>query len=330
MTSTLMIETAIAAYELRGFPYARRELDPRKDCNDLDLWCPVDGWQTAEDIGDFVAKQAAARQPALVVVQGGSGTGRTSLANYLIHRWATGRASAPGIGFDPAKLIVANGRMEDYAAEEALWDWVLGLYPQAVDKNYEPSAATEEAFNTLVDKKPAAIAAALQTFLRKLTGDLASKGWALAGILEDVKKQELLALANRSLKYVDSLLITTVEDTVGNLDAVIKNLGSALDSNASRVVRLGELDGPEARQVIVRRWETYASGELPFDQQAVEDAFALKRRPVARVLVLMELLLTGKVNVDQPVRWPDARLRFSNDEVIARIPYLDELLLAGR
>ncbi|MEU6388093.1 hypothetical protein [Streptomyces sp. NPDC046939] len=325
-----MIDEAIAAYELRGFPYARRELDPMKDDQDLRLWCPVDGWQTAEHVGDFVAERAVARQPALVVIAGGSGTGRTSLANYLIHRWAAGRASAPDNGFDPAKLIVANGRMDDYSAEAQLYDWVLGLYPLAYTKGYEPNESTEEVFDMLTESKPAAMAAALQKALLKLTGDLASKGWALAGILEDVKKQELLALANRSLRYVDSLLITTVEDTAGNFDAVLNNVGAALDANASQLVRLGELDGPEAREVIVRRWETYAEGALPFDEQAVEDAFGKKRRPVARVLVLMELLLTGKVDVDQPVRWPDSRLKFSNDEVIRRIPYLDELLLAGR
>ncbi|HKO20193.1 MAG TPA: hypothetical protein VJU82_15050, partial [Acidobacteriaceae bacterium] len=292
----------------------------------------VDGWKAVDRVGAFLAERAAARKQALVVIAGGSGTGRTSLANVLIHKWADGRPAAQGVAFDRTQLIVACGRMSDYADADQLWQWVLGLWPQILTAGFAPGEQTERAFDTLRDSKPEALARALQNTLIKLVNDLSSRNWALAGILEDIKKQELLRLASTSFEYVDSLLVMTVEDTAGNFDAVLNRVETALDPDASRLVRLSELDGSEARDVVVSRWLRSAedpSSPLPFDESSVQAGFDGRRRPIARVLKLMETLLAMKVSYGngKPERWPAAgHLAFTEEEVAHKIAYLDSEL----
>ncbi|MFB6580579.1 MULTISPECIES: hypothetical protein [unclassified Streptomyces] len=325
-----MIEYATAAYGLRDFPYLRRELNSFRDGQDLGLWCAVDGWRNAEPLGEFVAGRAAARKPALVVIAGGSGTGRTSLANYLIHRWATGRQGAPGIGFDQAKLVVAHGRMADYEAEEQLWKWVLDLYPEVQYEGYEPTETLDRVFEKLAAQKPDAMEQALRLVLRKLTGEMSARGWALAGVIEDVRKQKLLTLAEKSFRFVDSLFVATVENTAGNFDEVLSSVELALDRDVSRLATLAELDGREAREVVFKRWKTCTQNDPPFREEEVENAFLARPRPIARILKLMEMSLVTKVGYGSGVTWPDDRLKFIEGELVNQIEYLDGNVFTGR
>lgn len=321
MRSKSMIK-AMTAYGLRDFPYLRRELNPVRDGHDLDLWCPVDGWRLAESLGDFVASRGAAKKPALVVIAGGSGTGRTSLANYVIHRWATARQEAPDFTFDPEKLIVERSRMTHYDAAKHLWTWALEVHLAVQNAGYESTESIERAFTALAEKQPEAIEASLGLALGKLTGALSAGGWSLASVIEDVREQALLTLAEKSLHFVDSLLVTTVEATAGNFDAVLADVESALDQEISRLVTLGELNGSEARQVVFKRWQICTENDPPFKEQDVENAFVNRPRPIARILKLMELLLVVKV--------ADEHLKFREGEMVDRIEALDDSLFAGR
>jgi hypothetical protein len=321
------IEATVQAYGLRGFPYAIRELDPVQDDGDIELICFVAGWEQADEVGAFLGARAAARKPALVVVAGGSGTGRTSLANYLIRKWADGRSAAPKVNFDRTKLVVASGQMSDFDAEAQLWQWVLDLWPQILIAGFEPDEATEKAFDGLVDTKPQAMASALQKVLMKLTVDLHTKGGALAGILEDVKKQEILALARDAFRFVDALLVTTVESTSGNFDAVLSNVEEALGSDIVRIVTLDNLYGPQAGQVVMTRWKMYSNPDhkLPFNESVLDAGFADKARPFARVLTLMETLLVQKqIDFAKGQQWPAAKsLAFSEDEMRRKVSFWD-------
>ncbi|HEY3472069.1 MAG TPA: hypothetical protein VGL47_43525 [Amycolatopsis sp.] len=329
-----MIEEAMAAYGLAGHPYARRALNPFTQAQDKDLTCLVDGWRTAAEVGTFLAGRAAAKKPALVVIAGGSGTGRTSLAHYLIHKWASGRETAAGVNFSPGNLAIACGRITGYAEDEQFWKWVLELRPQIEDAGCALNEVAEEAFDALEAQMPVAMEAALRKTLRKVVNDLYGKQWALAGIIEDVKTRKFVAMATASFKFVDSLLVMTVDDTTGNFDSVLSNVESALDSEASRLVKLGELDGSEAWEVILTRWTKHTSdpaAPLPFTEESIEKGFNGRRRPVARILKLMERLLTLKArNGGDSDRWPHAQhLKFADDEIAKTVTILDSWLDEG-
>jgi hypothetical protein len=289
----------------------------------------VDGWRHAEEVGQFLARRAAAKKPALVVVAGKRGTGRTSFVNYLIRKWADARSDAPDVDFDRQKLIVASGSMDDYADEEQLWEWVLGLWPQVLDAEYQPLAPVEKAFEELRTTKPQAMASALQNVLMKLSVGLRAQSFALAGILEDVKKREIIDLARRAFDYVDALLLATVEYTVGNFDAVLSDSDEILDRDVGRTVVLREVNGPEAREVVVNRWKRYSDERPPFDDGVLDAGFAGRAWPLARVLTLIEYVLVQKINYGADERWPAAtRLGFSEEEMCQQISYWDSRIRA--
>lgn len=333
MADDPMIDAAVQAYGLRGFPYRTEALDPVRVETDLDLVCHVDGWRDAEEIGEFLAARVAVREPAIVVVAGGSGTGRTSFANYLIRKWVDARINAQGLDFDRQKLIVSTGKMTDYANEEQLWDWVLKLWPLILKAQwgYEPSNLVENTFKDLRTNRPEAMAAALQNALMNLTRHLYTKSSALVGILEDVKTRDILTLAHESFCFVDALLVATVENTSGNFDSILGKFEETLDRGAARMVILGDVNGPEARQVVMKRWEKYSDEKPPFADSVVEWGFGDRARPLVRVLALMEELLVNKLSYGSAEKWPAANsLEFSKDEMREKIRHFDTKITTKR
>jgi hypothetical protein len=320
------IEATRVAYGLRRFPFTVRELDPLRDDGDLDLVCKVDGWKEAVEHGATVAARAAAREPAIVVIAGGSGTGRTSLANYFIRQWCDGRQAAQDVRFDRDKLVVACGEMRDWSDREQLWQWVLNIWPQTLKARYSPAQSVETAFAELRESMPGALESSLQDALMKLTVDMEAKNYGLAGVLENVKKQKMLDLARRAFAFVDAILVVTVENTTGNFDAVLNNVQRALDNEAGRLLTLSNLDGPEARDVVKDRWQRFCDHEPPFDDEALAAAFAGRGElPLARVLTLMEtLLVTKQLDFEGQDTWPTAqKLAFSGQELQQKISYYD-------
>jgi hypothetical protein len=317
------IEATVRAYALRAFPYSIHELDPVRDDGDLELVCFVAGWEQVHEVGEFLAERAAKREPALVLVAGGSGTGRTSLANYLIRKWADGR-----VNFDRSKLIVASGLMSDFAAQMQLWEWVLGLWPQVLKAGFAPDEPTAKTFDDLRANQPQAMASALQSALMKLTTALHTKGWALAGILEEVKKQEILALARDAFRFVDALLVATVDNTSGNFDAVLSNVQEVLGDQDARTVILDNLQGTDVKHVVNSRWHRWSDHDPPFDDNVLDAGFAGRARPLKRVLLLMQDLLVYKqIEFAKDEQWPAARyLAFSKEEMHKKISYWEACL----
>src|SRR4051794_25900575 len=88
-------DPVVHAYSLRQHPFEQRELNPLANPGDRELVCPVDGWQKVSEVEAFLADRARGRDGAVVVVFGGSGTGRTSLANYLTSVWSDNHELAP-------------------------------------------------------------------------------------------------------------------------------------------------------------------------------------------------------------------------------------------
>jgi hypothetical protein len=146
-----------------------------------------------------------------------------------------------------------------------------------------------------------------------------------------VKTREILALAHEALAYVDALLVATVENTSGNFDAVLSKFEETLDHNVGRMVILGEVIGPEARQVVVKRWVKYSDEKPPFADSVLDAGFGDRPRPLVRVLALMEELLVQKLNFDADEQWPAAtNLEFGEEEMRQRINYLDARIRGRR
>src|SRR5438309_507375 len=88
------IEKAITAYRLRANPFVRKPLDPLRHSEDDDLVAPVDGWKRRDKLEVFLERRVADHASAIVVAAGGSGTGRSSLANIAMNDWLKRRSQS--------------------------------------------------------------------------------------------------------------------------------------------------------------------------------------------------------------------------------------------
>lgn len=316
------VERIVAAYELEAYPYDRdRDLNPLQDENDLALVSWVDGWQQARDAEGFLAERAKLGEPALVVIAGGSGTGRTSLANFVVHMWASQRA------VDARKLVLAPWAAQNYDGEEQLWRWALSLEQRALKGGVQLADSTTTAFADLRKSKPDAMGAALQHLLGQVATDVAGAG-ALAGIVEKVGHPSFLSLAGECLQLVDVLLVMTVDHTPATEEEVLSKADGLIDPQMGRTLRLTELSGEDAKEVIQRRWEQCATAKnsSPFPDHGLVAAFEHPRRTLLRVLRLVEALLVNKeMELGKTDKWPEVRT-FSAQELGQKIPYLDREL----
>jgi hypothetical protein len=314
------IEQVVASYGLREFPYKVRELNPLEDEGDLTQLCWVDGWNDARALDGFLEERAQAREPAVVVVAGGSGTGRSSLVNWLLHTWARHRQ------VDLAKLVIARKRAASLHAEEQLWGWALSLEPKLEGAGIRMADATERVFSELLARRPDAVAASVRRFLGRLTVDLDDGGAALAGVIDRVEDPTFLSLASECIAGVNTLLVLTVVATPATEAGVLDQQQKFLDPAVGRLVRLRELSGSEVITVVQHRWSRYAAvpgNPSPFSDQALEAAFDQPRRSMREVFLLMTALLVNKA-AGMNERWPEAsRLRFGDDELVQRMPYVD-------
>jgi hypothetical protein len=314
------IEHVVETYGLNDFPFTVRELNPLANVADLKEICWIDGWRDAQSLDEFLAARAQAKGPALVVVAGGSGTGRGSLANWVLHTWARHQ------GISPAELIVGRRRATNLHADEQLWNWSLNLEPELRGANVQLSGATESTFTAIMGNRPAALAASVRRLLALLTGDLAKTGHALAGVVERIEAPDFLSLGAECISGVNTLLVLTVVATHTTEAEVLNNERRLLDPDVARLVRLRELSGKEATTVVQERWKRYASGAanpIPFTDRALEEAFDQPRRSVRDVFHLMRGLLVSKA-AGATERWPEAQnLAFSEQELQHRIPYVD-------
>jgi hypothetical protein len=324
MTDAQLLEKVVSAYALRAFPYPQRELNPVRDPEDLALVSWVDGWQTARDeLGEFLAERAANRQPAIMLIVGGSGTGRSSLAHTLVRLWADQRLEMS------KPPVVARRLVEVSDAESELYELVLDLDARRDDAELPVSDPTAAAVQALMQQKPQAMGQALNRLLKKMSTEVRSEGSALIAILEGIDSKEFLSLAAQAFTGVDACLVMTVDDTPGNNQEVLSQAERLIDEQMSRRVRLTELTGADVRDLVQQKWQECTTGpESPFPDSGLQEAFDSPRRSLRDVLALLELLLVGKIDINQDQdRWPDCdRLGFSDSELKQRVAYLDGVI----
>jgi hypothetical protein len=314
------IQRVVDAYGLRAYPYEiERELDPLREAQDEHLASWVDGWRDARKLGAFLSKRAQNRTPILVVIGGGSGTGRTSLANFLVHMWAKAHKT------DLEKLALVPWTVKSFDGDEQMWKWALSIRQLLVSIGVDVSDVANDAFNELIKSKPEATGAALQRLLNTVVGDLRSEERALASIIEGVNHPSFLTVAGESLPYVDMLLVMTVDDTPANRENVLNGAEAAVDGDVARILRLTELSGADAKDVVQTRWNHCfgGPGESPFSDQGLIAAFDEPRRTLRRVLRLAGALLANKeLELGESDRWHEEKL-FTDEELKKKIPYLD-------
>jgi hypothetical protein len=310
---------AISAYGLRGNPFSPAPLDPAIRPEDADLVAPVDGWKKRDELNEFLAKRAAKGAPAVVIAAGGSGTGRSSLANVAVAEWAKLR--------DPSvkQLVVVRTTASSFDAADVLYNWVLKIRNAALHQKIPLSDGVEKKFTELAQNKPAGLETALALLLQSVVIDLEKVHAALVGVIETVNDKSFFSVALESFEYVDLLMVMTVTRSHGTEETVMSGTNILVEPGVGHVVQLGELTGSDVCELVDWRWKRFSDDIHPFDMKGIKDTFDAPRRSVAGALRLAEDLLTVKATRDTITKfWPvNQSLYLSADEIDGIVEFVD-------
>jgi hypothetical protein len=322
--------TQLTAYGLTMSPFEVRTLDPLQNPADLDRVSRVDGWKNLTDAENLIGERVAADKPVFFVVAGPSSTGRSSVANYLVHLWAqahgvTGNAvvvhtrdPGPGAGvYDTTAQIVA------WAKRLLFHDGKLAFTPDTA-KSLKSLDATSDSFD---------IALSLRAVDEELRTPKPGSGNApryLAAILEHGKGDDLILKVKDCFEATRAIIIVTIDKSQDNAN-LLSQVDQGLLSGVGLCINIGPIKGDDVKTLIERRWSAVCPDvKNPFDLTAAAGVFS-SDRPIARVVDLLERMLWTRQYAHWGNPWPDEpSLAFNRDQMAGLLKTLDAKVPVGQ
>lgn len=241
------------------------------------------------------------------LVHGISGTGRTSVSNYIAHVYADGAT--------PLKVVYS---VPDSAHRDTLHQWMEKFSLAADLANF---SQIPKYFENVADSANAT-EAKYTKFLYQSLAELQPKNRPLVAVFENVKNAELFELVRsvfdpdleQALPDFPLIIFTSSDEDVsnrfGNLNP--KPVGPA-------PIRLRALKGEDVLNFIDQKWRsTSICPDHPFDTKSIVRAFDYKQYPLKRAIEALNSILEEKVKNLPPAGddWPaDDRLRIQGEEI---------------
>ena len=327
---------SLPSYSLTTPPYDTSALDPLTVSVHAKWLVEVAG----ANVGAMATKlktaaaPGSAEKPLFVLVKGPQNCGLSSVANHVLAEYASLRGIAPGDFIVPDRTAETAG-VDEYT----IWLNWLGLLQDEVDtRHLGVSAKLMEQFSSaLTTAQPGKLAVQFRPLVRKMSAELASLTNAPSGYgvcLENPKHSDILETAFQMFSSTRTICVFIVGEYADGREKVIAHFEdkSGVDK---MVIPLSTLDGSQAEYLLRERWKRVNSLIAdPFDPGAIEVAFSDRRRPVKRVMILINKVLRHKAIVECPTKiWPGhTDLAFHADDLKNRITILEDEALgdAGR
>jgi hypothetical protein len=328
---TAPASTSLPAYGMPVNPFAMSTLDPLVSLADRQRVSLVDGWKDLTLAIDLINKRVALDKAVFFVVAGASSTGRSSVANYLVHRWAQARGITGDAVVVHRRDPGSNGGV--YTAEIQIMEWAQGilLRPDMEELNF--TAVTQQWLEQLTDST------SIFKFGQSLRGidrDLRTPqpGMTpryLAAIMERGKGDDLIRKISECFLPTRAIVIITVDKSYDTA-TLLGQVGQFLTPDVGLRIDIGPIYGDDVVTLIQDQWTAVCQNvENPFDLTAAADVFA-SPRPISRIVNLLERMLrVRQVLHDGQDPWPIARsLAFSKEQMQGLLQEFDRELPAGQ
>lgn len=296
---------ALPAYGLSVNPFTMSTLNPLISDADLKCISLVDGWKNLGAAKELIRQRAAADKAVFFVVVGASSTGRSSVANYLVHLWAYER----GIDSD-AVIVQRRDPGQDggvYAAETQIMEWAQALL---IHEDIDPQALESPTRTRLEELSETSSIIKFGLAIRDVDRDLrrplaGHKVRYLAAILERGKGDDLIRKVKECFKATRAIVIVTV-DKSSDSENLLMNVGQFLMPDEGLRVNVDPIMGTDVATLIHDRWDAVANGvQNPFDLTAAPEVFD-SPRPITRIVrLLKEMMNTQQDLHDGQHPWPD-------------------------
>lgn len=326
------VATGLARYGLHRNPYQRRPLDPLTKQQKLEL--PIGVVGGLRSVEDYITRAIEAQETAFVLVQGKSGTGRTSICNHLLRHHCDER------GIDTAKFVVPKQQYSGQDSFDIFKSWIVSLYGrlqrakltplghEGIDLDAELSSAQALDPSMYALRASAMLAAAADVL------DTKSAGFGVC--FENVKEYDLVTAVFEAFAEARTLVLMTVLDyprTRGSIRALYERHpveASSVQGSHYPTLDLEPIRGEVARDLIQFHWRCAAPGvESPFSDLGVAEAFDDQSRPAGRVVALTQGMLDTHAGTIEPgPSWPEDRdnLTFTRERLGRLLPIVSALL----
>ena len=297
-------------YGLTANPYRRGPLDAAGGRDAEHSLCPVDGFRQVARLDLQIAAAVADRRPCFFLVQGRSGSGRTSVANHLLARYRWLR------DLQPDRLaFIAEDRL-DHHTVALLRKMVLDVYNAIDDRRWSLDGPLEQ---RLLDWAQATLDELVRPhfriLMRQVTRALAvlepAAGFGI--LIEDVPAFEVIDAVLEVFADAETMVVFTVEDysraQVEVVRPYVDRERVGLQRARETVVELDSIYGSEVRDLVLHWWRMAcrAAGH-PFADSAIEEALGERPRTVGKVMSLMAAVLERRVlAIGAGPPWPDDR-----------------------
>jgi hypothetical protein len=283
-----------------GNPYVHRPLNPLKTPADDGRLLGLNGFVERDDVRSYLQGRKDSQQPAFVLVGGRNLTGRTSVANWILHSYFEARQAQ-------GRFLAICVPVKDQAtfpwllkAVAQLWSDItdppgLGLNQDTLDRiekclTYTAAMPYEELF---------------QSALRVLSIELTSRKYTLGVVFEGIRDAEFIASAKTVFARSEAVVVFTYDDYEHSQTTDAKGFRAVQFDDVLHLY-LEPLKSWQVSLLAKSRWTDASATAFPFEDRALEEIYKDNRTPIKKVLKRLEDFLDYKLEIVPPdaAAWP--------------------------
>ncbi|MEU7919343.1 hypothetical protein [Micromonospora zamorensis] len=296
-------------------------LNPLTDPDDYLELLDLDGFVRVEAITKHLQTALEQDRPSFFVVSGRDRTGRTSVANCILHLYQQMRGL--GANFLPARVTVAN-----HNDQESLGRALAQLQNEVDFAALDLQPRTLRALNELEEANSSRYEQRFQAVAYMIARDLATMEPArgLGVLFEGIRTAGLIAAARKVFERAPGVVVFTHANYDHSQTTMAEQVDSATLDDSVHLVHLRPLASAQINELAVRRWSAASTQECPYDQAGIERVYRYNPMPIKAVLHRLAGLLDYRLRtnvVDEP--WPVNRhLGMPEEWLVATMALLDQ------
>ncbi|MEU5529331.1 hypothetical protein ABZ744_20580 [Micromonospora chersina] len=302
-------------------PYTPRELDPLRRPDDFDQLLDLDGFVRVEAIAKHLQAAIEQERPAFLVVSGRNHTGRTSVANCILHLYREMR----GLGecFLPGRITVTNNNDAEWLGRA-----LVQLQNEGDFRDIDFSKRTREALGRLEDFGASAYEQRFQKIAFLIARDLAQlpEPHGFGVLFEGVPTATLIATARTVFERAAGIIVFTHDDYEHARTSMTEQVDAVAVDDAIHLVHLRPLVSEQINELATQRWSAASQLDCPYDPEGIEEVFRNSPVPIKVVLHRLATLLDYRLranHTDEP--WPEnEHLSMRREWLVATLALLDD------